>query len=907
MHAAVCKLCIETLTCFAIVMLLFCAGQDLLKFEQQYSDVVRNQASITVKITKCTTIGPPRMGKTCFKHLLTGTEWDVKAGTASTDVMEAPEWVECYSLEEGGDKKPWKRLSAEQQQGELIRAVNALTTCNTQLTNPPSDAPSTTPPSGVQHSAVASDAPATTSPSDTRHSSPPSDAQHLTTPSEAPLRSTSSSAPPPATLPTGQKPATIQQALEALTGAVDREAVQKFLKDKAGKVLGETRLVHFVDTGGQSVYHDVHPVLITSPSVYLVVFSLEELHRKSDEDQLQYFRSALIQRPLRSIYTFGTKNPQEKRLRVHPEAPTIFIVGTHLDKIAKSGRKEMLSKLHKMISTEIANKPYRQFVRYDTEGQSFWAVDNTLAGKEQDEAVNKYISTLRLRVQDRSMEMSVDIPLPWMLLKLVMEGKGVHYCKYEDLLEEARERGYVRESSPDADLDAMLKLFHILSLFYHKVPKGYTKEKSLVFIDPDCLYSATSDFLMAAKEEIKESSEGRPPLQAATREDVQDSQRGSEEEQQQNQVATKDHIRHGEELADGKMVRKQRIIKRIRDNMKIIERELETVEKKAERIMAGLGQEPTHMVLGALQDELKKIGQQYKFLSSMECPDASSQKAKRQLFLGRLVNCLASSVKAILQDSEREGRGRKGDAHQVSQEVAKAVKSMKAQCQRRSVDIRDMDQLLSILSDLRIVAQLNDLNTLVVPAALPVVPHPKSIVGTVDPILITVLSQTVMQMCYLPSGLFCCLISELVTGLHWSVVPLGRTHVAFMITHKDIAGRVHITERESYIKIDMESRASLEELSETCQYVREMIHDSIVSVYTNLLSDSSAHPTFEESLVWGFECEEHPGDDTHIAAFYEEDDKIDRCAKCLNDMESFFVQDVKPEQHVWFSSTLEGF
>ena len=41
----------------------------------------------------------------------------MEAGTASTDVMEAPEWVECYSLEEGGAEKPWKLLSAEQHGG----------------------------------------------------------------------------------------------------------------------------------------------------------------------------------------------------------------------------------------------------------------------------------------------------------------------------------------------------------------------------------------------------------------------------------------------------------------------------------------------------------------------------------------------------------------------------------------------------------------------------------------------------------------------------------------------------------------------------------------------------------------------------------------------------------------------
>ena len=975
-------MCLTHLPGLLYYVTIFCAGQDLLKFQQQYSEVVRNQATITVKITKCTTIGPPRMGKTCFKHLITGQEWDVEAGTASTDIMEAPEWVECYSLEDGGADKPWKLLSAEQQQGELIRAVHTLTITGTHLTTTtsdvqhpaiPSDIPTTTSPSDAHHVSTTSDAqhpttpsdvraidaPTTTSPSDVQQSviipsdtpttspsdaqqsmapddaqtttSPndpqhpttsyvtqttttPSDAQHSFTPSDVPLRTKPDAA---------QKPATVWQALEALAGAVKPKAVQDFLKDSAGKVLGETRLIHFVDTGGQSVYHDVHPVLITSPSVYVVVFNLHDLYQKSNEEQLQYFRSDLIQRPLRSIYTFGTKNPQEKHLRVSPEGPTIFIVGTHLDKIPEKDRKGILSTLHVMISTEIGNKPYRQFVRYDTEGQSFWAVDNTLAGREQEEEVKKsfkYISALRLMVQNRSLEMSVDIPLPWMLLKVVMEGKGVRYCKYSELMEVACERGYVRETSPEADLDSMLRLFHILSLFYHKVPKGYKKEDSLVFIHPDCLYSVTSDFLMAAKEEVKENCEERCQLQAAVmamndsqgdseqrlnqalaanEEDTEDS-RGSSEEKQQSQAATKDltatkeDICYGAQLAEGIMVGKEMILERMRGNMKIIEQERVKMVQKVEGIMARLGQESTEVVLERLYAELIEIGQKYK-LPSMECPDASSQEAKRQLFVSRLVNSLASSVRAVLCDPER-----KGDVLQVRKEVAKAMESMKTQCQRRFIDNRDMDQLLAILSDLRIVAQLNDSSSLVIPAALPEVPHSMDIVGTVDPLLVTVVSQTVLQVCYLPSGLFCCLISELVTGLHWTVVPLGRTHVAF--THKDLTGRVHVTEYESYIKIDLESQAALEELSETCQNVREMIHESIVRVYSNLLSDPTAGPAFEESLIWGFQCEEHPGDDTHIAAFYEDDDKFDCCAKCLNDMESFAVQGVKPEQLVWFSS-----
>ncbi len=44
----------------------------------------------------------------------------------------------------------------------------------------------------------------------------------------------------------------------------------------------------------------------------------------------------------------------------------------------------------------------------------------------------------------------------------------------------------------------------------------------------------------------------------------------------------------------------------------------------------------------------------------------------------------------------------------------------------------------------------------------------------------------------------------------------------------------------------------------------------IVDVYKPLYSDPAADSAFEESLVWGFQCEQHPGDDTHITAFEED-------------------------------------
>ena len=945
-----------------------CAGPDVLKFQEQYSEVVRNQASVTLKITKCTTIGPPRIGKTCFKNLLIGQEWDVEAGTASTDVMEAPEWVECYSLEDDGAEELWKLVSKEQQKGELIRAVNELTINSTQLTTPPSDMTPPTDaaatPSKVEHQTTPSgtESRITHSPTSERGAAqkpvsmeqqkgelttPPSDAQNPTkladataTSSGTESRSTHASAHPPTSKrDAAQKPATAWQALEALAGACSSEDLQDYLKDKQGKVLGETRLVHFIDTGGQAIYHDVHPVLITSPSVYLVVFSLDDFQQKSDQGRLSYFRSDLIQRPLRSIYTFGRKNPEEKNLlQLQSEAPKIFIVGTHLDRIPLDGQEQFLERVDEMIEEEISSKPYHQFVQYDTEGRSFWAVDNRQAGKEQDEDTKEYISTLCLMVQDRSMEMSVQVPLPWMLLKMVMDSQGVRYCKYSQLLEEAHSRGYVREDSPDADLDTMLWLFHVLGLIYHKVPSECKKEDSLVFIDPNCLYSSTSDFLMAAMEEIECSQGGSEEgqVQAATKDEMVDTQGGSEEgqvqaatkdemvdtqggsEEGQVQAVTKDEIadtQGGSEEGQvqgatkdemalertqkprlipatrkilGGGVESRKVIQRVSSSFDAFLSDMRTVLSSLERTVMNVGQDNTNIVLRNLKEIQKGVEEKNSLFNA-----ANTLQSKYRILAQEMVWKLMNSVRKVLQTSTLEDKKPKLDG---------IMEDFWGQCQmtRRSIEVDDFHHLLLLLTELRIIAGLKQSDCYLIPAALPQLRDQIPVAGDIEPLLFTVISQDDL-LYYLPSGLFCCLISELVTKLGWTVEPLGRTHVAF--THGDLAGVVHVVEHESYIEIKLESTM---QANMDCNSVREQIGKRINTVYNMIYNPPKSRrgvvaSTESKKAVVGFKCNcgRGPAHTPHFAAY--EEDKFESCVRCLlQGSTDVHMRPLTQQQLVWF-------
>ena len=849
----------------------------------------------------------------------------MEAGTASTDVMEAPEWVECYSLEEEeGTEELWKLVSKEQQKGELIRAVNRPTTSSTQPATPPSETPSTLP-SGTQDPTTPSDAPPTTTcsdapppttpsdapppttPSDVQQPTLPSDitstptnAQDSTTPSDIEVRTTPSSAPPSTAKPDAtQKPPTFGQALKALASACSRETLQDFLKDKKGKVLGERRLVHFIDTGGQSIYHDIHPILITSPSIYLVVFSLKDFYEKDDEKRKSYFKSDLIQRPLRSIYTFGTNTPEKNdHLQLHPEAPKIFIVGTHLDQIPPDSWEQFLETVDEMIEEEISSNPYHQFVQYDTEGRSFWAVDNTQAGRKQDEASKEYISTLRLMVQDRSMEMSVRVPLTWMLLKMVMDSKGVRYCKYSKLLREALIRGYVREDSPDADLDTMLRLFHTLGLIYHKVPSECSKENSLVFIDPDCLYSATSDFLMAAREELEDSQGGshkeQHQTEAATKGDTENSQGSSGVEKHPYQICTGGIQQIGSDSPTTQKPRQiqtiQKILGRGVESLKVIQRignsfsvflfDMHTMLCSLERILMNVGQEAPDVVL----QSLKEIQEGLETKNSPS-EDVNTLQSKYRILAQEMVFKLMNSVRRALKSSEDK-------THQLDS----IIKEFWCQCRmaRRSIELVDFNHLLLLLTELRIIAELNQPDCYVIPAALPKRDLTIHVAEGIEPLLFTLISDDDLTY-YLPSGMFCCLINELVTVLRWTVLPLGRAHVAFK--HDSFSGEMHVIEHESYIEIKLESDNAV------CKTIREQIGKRIDRVYSMIYDPPKSRSTaVVKGAVVGFKCNCGRGtaNTPHLAVY--EEDKFECCTRCLlQGPTKLYIRPLTSQQKFWFA------
>lgn len=922
-----------------LFFLYFNADPEWQEFEQRYARAVESSALVKLNVTKCTTIGPPGVGKTCLKYLLTNRKWDKDEGTASTDVMEAPEWIECYSVEEGEAKGLWKLMANEEINAATLKAIDFWADSNVNITSTPATKSRKQPPmptNSEQLAAVSSSAEVSTTASTiTKQYSAPSTIavqasiaptsteQHASFSTSASHLSGTSTKTSSAATPDSKASEILScmQLLEAISHSKD---VPQWLKDKKGVVLDSAHLIYFIDTGGQAIYHDVHPVLITSPSVYLVVFNLNDIHGKSDDKKLmsEYFRSSLIQRPLRSIQTFGFEAAMSGE-QGFPQDPKIFIIGTHLDMLPQGNRVKILDCIHQVIAEEISHAPYRQFVQYDSDGRSFWAVDNTVAGREPTVNSAKYISLLREGIQDRTLVISRDVPIPWLLLRLVMIGKGVQYCTYSQLLEEAESMGYIKDSRNE--LNTMLHLFHMLGLVYFRVPEGCDINDSLVFIDPECLYSSTTTFLMAAKQELEDvhrsNSDGlshvvlKQAMDASPRprkrriqladpfeETVEMCWNCKSQSLPQHKKLTPVTFKcrkievsmletqYSRESA--RVVEKNIVLRRMQKNL--MQTWIETAEllQKVEKIMMNLHQAPMRTVLESICDSLKEEKDSSKVTSSGQLTVTSKRITVNQKLLSRLK--LLSTL---------------GEAAVVKQQLQKVLDDFWLGCRKmgKSIQSTDVPLFLALLSDLRIIAQLHgsqfaDSEYYVIPLALPMPKASKATrVTNSNSILITVLSQGPLRACYLPSGLFCALLSSLVATSKWAITPLDREHVVF--AHNSVRGLVHIIEWDPFLEIYLEAETPPRALNESCRIVKIAVDEGLRDLYRKFFHHQLPTSVALESspIIWGVPCKAHPSkldERTHIAAFQRDEDEC--WAECLLEG-SFALQPVSKEQLMWFT------
>ena len=445
-------------------------------YTDQYQKALKKNQVVSLWIAKAITTGPPRVGKTWLKSLLLGQPPPEKS--LSTPILDkavtisVPDPIQsevqyhsdCVLLT--SSSSGWSVVDDVTSLKSLLSVAQSKLSAS-QISNPQSTQPTTDQPL-AQQSAIQLPAQETTT--------------HLSTPSE-------------------NKIIRFFRRLKSLfyrrtegemnevddideVGEMAQEALSKLNDSVEGVNLQDERLLQFIDTGGQLSFHDILPLFLTTPAVYLQVFNMSQPLDSHPTDAMRlesgqvsseespFTNMELLIRSLTSIHSLSDRplNIPEFGIvdTLHKSPTQVLVIGTHKDKVPLSDLPETIGCVSKSIKVAIKDKPFeRDVIIHPESGHYFHPVNNALYSQEVEERsdANQLVDFIRNKVAANCERTKCDVPITWLLCQTVL---SIHsnkpFLPFKDFLTLCLKHRYVKTSSECA---AMVHFFHTLGLFFH--------------------------------------------------------------------------------------------------------------------------------------------------------------------------------------------------------------------------------------------------------------------------------------------------------------------------------------------------------------------------------------------------------------------------------------------------------
>ena len=467
-----------------------------------YQKAVTAEPTITLHVAKAMTLGPPQVGKTCFRHHLLGLQ--PPECNPSTPVMKTAETINLSFVQ--SDDRRWIPLTAASGITSLLEHVREFLKEDTLLSNKDASyeqAEALTFPTVVPSRISNSD-------SDLKDS--------VITSSDRPVNNVS---PIPSELPdrtVGNVSAMSKS--KADISAQDEHTSEKIrlliyemvkaVKDQDKITLPDAHLLQFIDCGGQLAYHDIIPIFVNIPAIYLHVFNLTVELTKCPEDRIciedgsdgfsaqspltiaqMMARSVLV---IRDLARKRVQLPKEVAADGTPQ-PSIAFIGTHYDTFFAKYGDQTEAKLNdiskELKSLCIGDVEVISHMRPELPPMLFPI--NNYAEKTTGKDDRSSLSTSLLKEEiEKVVGAEVKVPVMWYLFQLLQwaeKGKKLH--TYGELCKSCA----AFDLTDKGDIYAMVTYFHALGLFLHHCKHDAKKHiedaegcECLVFTDPSHLF-----------------------------------------------------------------------------------------------------------------------------------------------------------------------------------------------------------------------------------------------------------------------------------------------------------------------------------------------------------------------------------------------------------------------------------
>ena len=322
--------------------------------------------------------------------------------------------------------------------------------------------------------------------------------------------------------PSGDKSASVA----LMSSRIYRELQNPDLADVA---LSDAHLLQFLDCGGQLAYHDILPLFVNIPAIYLNVFNItEELTEcpidelcSTEGNKMYAAKSALSVAEMVTRSVMTVRSLADRKVPLLPDVtceskPRVILVGTHLDKLDEKDADEKLKASNEILHKTLQLKSRlleRAVVPNEKSQLMFFPVNNRLYVDKSHQSHKhckckhcRATKNLKEKITKQAMEdaVKVDVPVRWYLHQLLeLSQSEKPFYSYSELYERCRAEGSVTD---DGEFHAMVTYFHALGLLIHLcgADVGHTEESAcLVFTNPSHLFENISKLYLVQFEEVR--------------------------------------------------------------------------------------------------------------------------------------------------------------------------------------------------------------------------------------------------------------------------------------------------------------------------------------------------------------------------------------------------------------------
>ena len=300
--------------------------------------------------------------------------------------------------------------------------------------------------------------------------------------------------------------------------------------DLADVALSDAHLLQFLDCGGQLAYHDILPLFVNIPAIYLNVFNVTEELTECPIDELcstegntmYAAKSALSLAEMVTRSAMTVRSLADRKVPLLPDVtceskPRVILVGTHLDKLDEKDADEKLKASNEILQ-KVLQLESRLLERVIVPNKKlklmFFPVNNKLYVDKSHQSHKhckckhcRATKNLKGRITKQAKEdaVKVDVPVKWYLHQLLeLSQSEKQFYSYRELYERCRAEGSVTDIG---EFHAMVTYFHALGLLIHLcgADVGHTEESAcLVFTNPSHLFENISKLYLVQFEEIAE-------------------------------------------------------------------------------------------------------------------------------------------------------------------------------------------------------------------------------------------------------------------------------------------------------------------------------------------------------------------------------------------------------------------